>query len=366
MSIVHVVSVSSGKDSQKILLMAIERFGRHRVIPIFCDTDNEHAEVYAHLDYLEGALGIKIHRLRADFSQEIAAKRNFVARDQRTRRDYTRVPKLDKYGQPVFRRLQNGEIELEMFWTKGGPDLRAVPKLVKRHGRRVRWSNKAKRRAMEHMHPHGNAFLDLCIWKGRFPSRKVQFCTEELKRNMAVSFQLDLMEAGHTVVSWQGIRRDESLNRRDAKRFERIAPRLYAFRPIVDDTAADVLAYSTSRGIKHNPLYLQGMSRVGCMPCINCSKDELRAISQRFPDELDRIEQWELIVSNCAKRGYSTFMADAHAAQDRRKIYADLNIRARVRWSLTTRGGQQFDLFAELTSLDACSSAYGLCDGASA
>ena len=30
--------------------------------------------------------------------------------------------------------------------------------------------------------------LDLCIWKGRFPSRKAQFCTSELKTMPLVEY----------------------------------------------------------------------------------------------------------------------------------------------------------------------------------
>lgn len=52
MTIKHVVSVSGGKDSAATLLLAIERFGIDSLEPIFCDTGNEHAEVYAYLDYL--------------------------------------------------------------------------------------------------------------------------------------------------------------------------------------------------------------------------------------------------------------------------------------------------------------------------
>lgn len=152
MSILHVVSVSGGKDSAATLLLAIERFGADRVRGIFCDTGNEHEAVYEYLDYLQLATGVAIVRLKADFSSEILRKRMFIARDVRTRR---------------------------------GPD-----------GRKLRWSNKAKRRALAVLHPSGNPFLDLCLWKGRFPSRKAQFCTEQLKRNMAVEFQLGLIEGG--------------------------------------------------------------------------------------------------------------------------------------------------------------------------
>ena len=314
----HVVSVSGGKDSLATLLIALERCPTGTVVPIFCDTGNEHQVTYDYLTYLEHALDISITWLKADFTKQLAAKRLFIARDMRTGRD--------------------------------------------RAGRKLRWSNKAKRRALAVMHPTGNPFLDLCMWKGRFPSRKAQFCTEELKRNMAVEFQLDLMEAGHRVISWQGVRRDESENRRKAKLFERVGGGLWIFRPIVAWTAAQVFEFAASRRIQPNPLYLQGMGRVGCMPCINCNKAELRQIAIRFPEHLARISEWEQIVSACSKRGGSTFMADAHSSKDRREVFADLNIWARIEWSRTTRGGRQFDLLSTIDEPTACASAYGLCD----
>lgn len=317
MLIKHVVSVSGGKDSLATLLIAIERVGLESLIAIFCDTGNEHEQTYAYLDYLEQRLGIKIVRLKADFTRQLLAKRMFIARDCRTGRD--------------------------------------------KSGRKRRWSNKAKRRALAVMHPSGNPFLDLCMWKGRFPSRKAQFCTEELKRNMAVGFQLELMEAGYKVVSWQGVRRDESQNRRNAKVIERVGGGLWIYRPIATWTAAQVFEYAHARGIKPNPLYLQGMGRVGCMPCINCNKAELRAIAARFPEHPIRIAEWERIVGMCSKRGFSTFMADAHPAKDLRQTFADLNIWARIEWSKTTRGGKQRDLLAGEDD-SGCSSSYGLCD----
>lgn len=315
----HVISLSGGKDSLATLLIALERCPRESIRVIFCDTGNEHQATYDYLVYLEQALGIQIIRLKADFTAQLKAKRMFIARDVRTGRD--------------------------------------------KSGRKLRWSNKAKRRALAVMHPSGNPFLDLCMWKGRFPSRKMQFCTEELKRNMAVAYQLELMEAGHRVISWQGVRRDESYSRRNARLFERVGGGLWIFRPIVAWTAAQVFDFARARGVLPNPLYLQGMSRVGCMPCINCNKAELRQISARFPEHPERIAEWERIVGACSKKGFSTFMTDAHAAQDRREIFADLNIWARIEWSKTSRGGKQFNLLDEVENAEAgCSSSYGLCD----
>ncbi|WP_436077400.1 phosphoadenosine phosphosulfate reductase domain-containing protein [Acidovorax delafieldii] len=316
----HVISISSGKDSLATLLIALENCPASSIRAIFCDTGNEHEEVYTYLDYLEAALGIQITRLKTDFTQQLAAKRMFIARDVRTGRD--------------------------------------------RKGRKLRWSNKAKRRALAVMYPSGNPFLDLCMWKGRFPSRKAQFCTEELKRNMAVEYQLELMEAGHRVISWQGVRRDESEARRNAKLFERVGGGLWIFRPIVAWSAQQVFDFARSRGIKPNPLYLQNMGRVGCMPCINCRKEEPREIAARWPHHLERIADWEWIVGMCCKRGFSTFFSDSHSARDRREVFADLNVWARVEWSKTSRGGRQFNLLDELENdgSGGCSSSYGLCE----
>ena len=242
MSIIHVASVSSGIDSQATLEQAVERFGAHRVIAIFCDTDNEDQAVYDHLDYLEREIGVRIHRLKADFTQQIADKRWFVARDVRTGREYDTKPVFKADGKtPVWKRDGFGNIVMK----KGKP----VQKTVKvGGGRRRRWSNKAKRRALSVLYPTGNAFLDLCIWKGRFPSRKAQFCTEELKRNMAVDFQLGLIEKGHTVVSWQGVRRDESEARKNAPKFESLGGGMFIYRPIVDWTKPEAFAYCAARG----------------------------------------------------------------------------------------------------------------------
>ena len=358
MHIRHVISVSGGKDSTATLLLALERVPREQIVAIFCDTGNEIPVTHAYLDDLERHLGIRIHRLKADFSAEIAAKRRFIARDQRTKREYQRVPVLDVYGNPVPSRDSQGRIHYRTVIRKGIKQQEIVPKMRKAHGKKVRWSNKAKRRALAVLHPTGNPFLDLCLWKGRFPSRMTQFCTEELKRNIAVKFQLDLIDHGFSVVSWQGIRRDESPNRRHAKKAERIGPRLWAFRPLVDWTAQQTVDFVRAQGCPLNPLYSQGQTRVGCV-CINSSKMDLAQVAFRHPAEIERLAEWETLVGQASKRGFSTFMCDADDREDRREIFADLNIHARVRWAKSDNG--TLNLFDQL-ELPVCASAYGLCE----
>lgn len=48
---VNVISVSGGKDSTAMLLLAIER-GTENIRPVFCDTGNEHPLTYDYVRYL--------------------------------------------------------------------------------------------------------------------------------------------------------------------------------------------------------------------------------------------------------------------------------------------------------------------------
>lgn len=326
----HVGSVSSGKDSQATMLLMLDRIPRESCRFVIADTGNEDPAVWEHLDYLRDALDIQIDVVRADFSDQIAAKRLFIARDLRAGRVYRTVDIELKDGTKVKRKVGSG--------------------------RRLRWTNKAKRRALQILHPTGNPYLDLCLWKGRFPARKAQFCTQELKTIPLVEYQIALMDQGYGVVSWQGVRRDESANRRDAKMMQRIGPRLWAFRPIIHWTAQQVVDFSLSRGLRLNRLYAEGFDRVGCMPCINCGKKEISNIALRKPAELVRLAEWERLVGLAAKRGESSFFPSPN-----RSAHLDQRgIEKIVEWAHTTRGGKQYNLLVE--SDVGCSSSYGLCE----
>ncbi len=126
--IANIVSVSGGKDSTATLLVA-RAWEVSNLSAVFADTGHEHPETYEYVHYLEDKIGIPIRWVRADFADRIAAKRKFVAEK----------------------------------WPEKG-----VPQSIVDS-------------ALSVLHPTGNPFLDLCLWKGRFPSTRVRFCTEELK-----------------------------------------------------------------------------------------------------------------------------------------------------------------------------------------
>ena len=305
-----VVSISGGKDSTATALLAMDRMGRENCRFVFADTGNEHELTLEYVnDYMPQVFG-EVITVKADFTRQIAGKRLFV----------------------------------KTKWPEKGVPQNIID------------------RALSVLHVTGNPFLDLCTWKGRFPSRKAQFCTQELKRRPLDAYMMDLLSEGWDLSSWRGIRRDESQNRKDAKDSERAAEGWMIEHPIAAWTAQQTVDFVLERGVLLNPLYTRGMKRVGCMPCINCSKDELLEISKRFPEHIDRIREWEAIVSMAAKLGFTTFFGDAaEEGETNEQIVNRLNVDARVRWAGTAFGGRQQD-FIRLESGEACSSVYGLCE----
>jgi len=294
----NIVSVSGGKDSTALLLLAIRR-NTENLRAIFADTGNEHEMTYDYIQYLNDNV-FPIEIVKADFTQQLANKAKFVA------------TKWREHGIPESRVLT----------------------------------------AIEMLKPTGNPFLDLCLWKGRFPSTKTRFCSEELKRNpMIEQVILPALENGQ-VNSWQGVRRDESPSRAKLEELEEVGGGLWNYRPILDWTAEDCFEIHQQCGVKWNPLYELGMGRVGCMPCIHCRKDELLEISKRFPEELQRIAEWEKLVSETAKQGHATFFYDPTGTG---------TVWDKVEWSKTKWGGKEIDP-DRIVEPAMCSSIYGLCE----
>jgi len=330
----HIVNISGGKDSTACYLLALERGIPFRAV--MADTGNEHPVTIDYAERLaERTGGPQVEIYRADFAERMAKKREYIAE----------------------------------YWPEDG-----VPQAL-------------VDRAIAVLQPTGIPFLDLCLWKGRFPSRRSQFCTEFLKSEPIGKQVIDPARRAGPVVQWLGVRRAESIARRHAPMWQVVrTPGLCAmrfYRPLIHWSAGNVFSYAAAHGLDPNPLYLQGMSRVGCFPCINASKGEIRAIALRFPEAIDRIEEWEAICAESSKRGCGTFFAadtTPEGAALAKKISRIGDREARnaasaaapwptarqvAAWARTDRGGRQFNLldaaFAEDEALS-CSSQYGLCE----
>lgn len=323
---INIVSVSGGKDSLVDWLLAIESGIAHT--PVIADTGHEHPQTMEYLDYLESKLG-KLTRVKADFSRQINGKREFIAKKWP-------VSLVEECG------MSNDE---------------AAERIAQ---------------ALEILHPTGNPFLDLCMWKGRFPSTKARFCTFDLKHEpIRTQIVLPALEEYDEVISWQGVRAQESPARAALPVWEEDAddtPGLHVYRPILHWKHEEVFALAKRHGIKPNPLYQQGCSRVGCMPCIHARKSELAEIFARWPEEVARVAGWERLVAACSRRGNSTFFPSTHdpkRAEKRIEVITVENygIASYRDWAMTTRGGVQFDLLASANDKAVCSSIYaGVCE----
>lgn len=190
--------------------------------------------------------------------------------------------------------------------------------------------------------------------KGRFPSRKAQFCTEHLKLQPLLRWQeenaLELLREGFE--RYVGVRADESQSR--AKLPETQWDDLFdcqLHRPLLQWTKLQVFDFIRQHSGRVCPLYTLGFDRVGCAPCINSKKMDVRMWAARFPEMIAKVREWEARVGR-------TFFAPCVPGKE-------INwIDEVVAWSKTEWGGKQLSLPIVEAEAEAgvCVSRYGLCD----
>lgn len=197
-----------------------------------------------------------------------------------------------------------------------------------------------------------------------FPSRVTKWCTRTLKIEPLIAFVKSFDEE---VVSVVGVRADESAKRALMPEWE------YAdgfdcdvWRPIIRWSEADVIAIHKRHGLAPNPLYLRGMSRVGCWPCIHAKKDEIRLISKLDPARIERIRNLEAFVA--PKKAAMREAAGEPPGEGPTFFHGHggkmIPIDQVVRWSRTRRGGKaqrSEELFADFN--DGCAR-WGMCEQA--
>jgi 3'-phosphoadenosine 5'-phosphosulfate sulfotransferase (PAPS reductase)/FAD synthetase len=142
-------------------------------------------------------------------------------------------------------------------------------------------------------------FQESSEWKGgmeqlvraqrMFPSGLTRFCTRLLKVVPSQNFMSGVLcSTGVKPVSAVGIRADESASRSKMGEVEE-QDEATVWRPLINWTEADVRAIHAEFGLRPNPLYLQGASRVGCWPCIHARKHELRHLAAVHPERIAHI-----------------------------------------------------------------------------
>ena len=265
-----------------------------------------------------------------------------------------------------------------------------------------------------------SGMVDLAVKKKRFPSTKARFCTEELKTIPMIDYILD--ECNCHVLVVQGIRADESasralmrkqctyfryyyepyqsnsmivaqlsnrtnLNPKQVKKLEVAKARLEkgkedfkyhtyrkkevmefrknylddVLRPCFDWTGNAVMNYILDAGLKPNPLYYQDAKRVGCFPCIMCSKSEIKAMIEHNPEYIERLKEAEKTV------GRTFFPPNFIPKQYMKRVDAKTGkkvptVENVIRY--VTDKNSNLDLFQDELDNDTrkCMSFYGICE----
>lgn len=165
-------------------------------------------------------------------------------------------------------------------------------------------------------------FFDLTIKRKQFPSLKKRFCTEELKIKPMIDYVLDTVKDHFLTI--QGIRKMESKSRslmnesctffksyfvptfdknnkekyftyrkKDVIDFRKNGFVDEVFRPVFNFSEKEVIHYILKNGLKPNPLYYEGFSRVGCFPCVMARKSEVKLIVRNYNDSVNKIKEIE-------------------------------------------------------------------------
>lgn len=233
-------------------------------------------------------------------------------------------------------------------------------------------------------------FLLLVKLKKCFPSRKKQFCTEHLKlkpihrwcyangaRGLNPKRRKQIKGQGWVecdgvygptphvdgILSggferYAGVRRDESDARANVsdREFDDLFM-CWLNRPVASWTKEQCFQYVKDAGEKWNPLYDQGFSRVGCFPCINSSKEEIRLWAALYPAEVEKIRYWETEVGTTF---FPPVMPPKQTGGKRRYGRID----EVIEWANTAHGGKQktIDFVILESQAGMCQNKYGMCE----
>ncbi len=92
------IPVSGGKDSQACLQLALQRFEKHEILGLFCDTQFEHPKTYKHIDFIRQFYGVEIDRVCVgDVLRESEKWGRFPGGGSRHCTDYLKIRPTKQY-----------------------------------------------------------------------------------------------------------------------------------------------------------------------------------------------------------------------------------------------------------------------------
>jgi 3'-phosphoadenosine 5'-phosphosulfate sulfotransferase (PAPS reductase)/FAD synthetase len=153
--------------------------------------------------------------------------------------------------------------------------------------------------------------------------------------------------------------------------------KLPQWRPLHQWTWQQVFDIHKKYNVEPNPLYKEGMRRVGCMPCVMSSHGELAEIAARLPDVFEKVAQAEVALAEVSD--HSSFWGHGDIPERfcsrvwrhpktgvEYRIPTAEDVRRYVQLTKSQKkhgcSEQLFEEFDKAETWGVCSSIYGLCE----
>jgi len=262
-----IVSWSGGKDSQACLIYAVEKYGANNVTAVFCDTGWEHDVTYRHVKFICEALGVKLVTVKSkvyDGFVDLAVKKKRMP--STTRRICTVELKI----KPMIDYVLSQKGSLLIFQGIRADESEARSEMLKEC-----------RYFKYYFEPFQTNTM--IVEKLTKKAEKQALTDKDREKLQKAKFRL---KKGKEDAKYHTYRKEDVFEWCD----------LYAddiIRPIIDWTAQETISYSLDRSLPLNPLYYRGAKRVGCYPCIQCTKGEITEIVLNDKHTLDKIRKAE-------------------------------------------------------------------------
>lgn len=310
----YFVGFSGGKDSVATWLHLKRELDLPHVVCTFSDTGHEATDTYEYIDLLERDHGLRVVRIQ---------------------------PTLEDFrGQ-----LKPEKIAARLGISEDDPNFWNTPLTME----------------------------NLSLLKRRFPSSMVRFCTLYLKLIPHKRWMEANADLGNAV-RVAGVRAEESparaLRAEWTEQDDMFGCPLWL--PIHKWSHQEVFDIHRRFGVPPNPLYLQGMGRVGCFPCIMARKEELSAIAARRPDAFIALEEMEKRVAEGVGKPAMSFFSNgktpkrfhSEVCQNSGKTFPVADDVRRWAAGEDPSSGSHVPMFEDDWTEDAqqCTSQYGLCE----
>jgi 3'-phosphoadenosine 5'-phosphosulfate sulfotransferase (PAPS reductase)/FAD synthetase len=281
------VAYSGGKDSLASLIWTIKESGfkKESIEAVFCDTLWEHEETYTHIKETTDALGVKLITLKSkkyDGFVDMSIKKGrfpstvarFCTEELKTKPmiDYI----LDECGHVlVIQGIRADESASRSKMEKQCSYFRYYSEPYKYVGKHDRFIK---------------LISDIGIGKKKLTDAVVRklnklapgLLGEEQKEEIR---RINKLPENRKPV-FHTYRKKDVIEFRKTKSDD-------VLRPVFEWTGVQVMQYILENGMKPNPLYYKDMVRVGCFPCIMCSKKEIKAIIEHYPEHIQKLRDAE-------------------------------------------------------------------------